>query len=214
MAQQSYLDEFLTLMRTEGTNVIINDQNLRMIRYSVLEWLKMKKQLDRRLFLRYKELQSDKYKVSEPKNAKVSELRRVFNAYIAQQRRIKNLREIEDVAEHFKKGYELIHRIREALTKQDITYTVLYTGNSDVKGENLLEAHLSLSQILPSISVSLSASNISKSSHELTNLIDLKLSNDAIKRTMDALLKDTSSPMQQIVNGLDKPRSLRFFSRI
>lgn len=37
MAQQSYLDEFLTLMRTEGTNVIINDQNLRMIRYSVIE---------------------------------------------------------------------------------------------------------------------------------------------------------------------------------
>lgn len=37
MAQQSYLDEFLTLMRTEGTNVIINDQNLRMIKYSVVE---------------------------------------------------------------------------------------------------------------------------------------------------------------------------------
>ena len=49
----------------------------------------------------------------------------------------------ETIIEHYLQGYELLHRIREIVTKQEIDYKILYTDGGD-----LYEANISLLDLL------------------------------------------------------------------
>ena len=69
----------------------------------------------------------------------------VVQQYIDAKQTVSTSNAANDMVEHYLKGYELLHRIRELVTGQEITYKILYT-----EGGDLYEADLSLMQILES----------------------------------------------------------------
>ena len=209
---KNYLDDFLELMRDDTAEVVFNENTIKDIQKSILQWISIKQRLDRKLLIQYNTLKKEDNLglgriSSHGKNIDISAsgLRQILVRYTEQKRRIRNLREIEDITNHFKKGYELIHRIRELLTGQDITYTILYTGGKETNGENLLEAHLTIDQLLSGVSLALSDINDIKTNQELSNVASLNISNSAIKRTVDGILGKKQNTLQTVINAIDNP---------
>lgn len=202
--QNDYLEDFLQIVRNGTEEIVLDKAMVELIQKSISQWLITKEKLDRKLYIQYAKLEKDKnfeFIQKGDKSVSSANLRKVLNAYSEQRRHIRNLREVEDVTNHFKKGYELIHRIREIITKQDITYTILFAG--DKTREQLMEAHLTLDQLLPRVSLSLSSDT--KIFQELSNAISLSISNSAIKQTVDSLLGEKENNLQQVVSAIDNP---------
>jgi hypothetical protein len=72
----------------------------------------------------------------------------LIKKYIKGRNQVEELTSREDIVQLFRNGYELIHRIRESFVGREITYRILYK-----KENKLLEAHLTLEQLLPAISL-------------------------------------------------------------
>lgn len=208
-----YLGEFLDLMKEEANRELIDKNMLVLIQNSIKQWLATKQRLDRKLLIQYNRLnkeESSNLGRINSKNQRIdissAGLREVMKKYTEQKRRIRNLREIEDIAEHLKKGYELIHRIREILTGQEITYSILYSSEQGINnGENLLEAHLTIDQVLSNVTMSFSDTRVVEANSELTNAIDLTITNSAVKRTVEALIGKKESAIQTVMSALDRP---------
>lgn len=204
-----YLQTFLNLTREDFRNVVLNNETIKLIRKSIEQWLKLKENLDKRLLTRYKQLsrEIDLSRISKGKNIDLSAggLTKTFEYYSSQKRRVRSLTDIEDITKLFKDGYELIHRIREVFTRQEITYSILYTPSSgDVSGETVMEVKLNLNQILSSVSMATSDIKTVKAGVELTNATNLLLTNAAVKRTLELMTKQEAN-LQKVRSNLDKP---------
>ena len=103
-------------------------------------------------------------------------LNAALNRYILILRRhTERIKTEEDIIDHLKKGYELIHRIRELLTGQKITYTILYSDDKKNKNsENMWEAHLTLEELLSSFTT-LSKDASAAATQDLTKAFSLNI---------------------------------------
>lgn len=112
------------------------------------------------------------------------------------------LRTLDDIVNHFKKGYELIHRIRELLTSQEITYSVLYATRQHKDGyKPLFEAHLTLDQVLAETRPAYKDIQTVNVDTEFSNVLSLEFANADARRAVDAAEKQGGS---SISNALDK----------
>ena len=109
---------------------------------------------------------------------------------VKQRHRVVDAHTIEEITEHFKKGYELIHRIREYFTHQDIQYSILYRGRKKQGVIRLYEVHLSLDQVLSQVSLTFMDIKTVNLDTEFSNFINLSITNGAVKKVIATLDKE------------------------
>lgn len=199
MAQKiNYLDNFLNFAK-EQTGEIFNQDIKNQIQQSIAQWLKTEDKLNKSLLRQYQLVAKENgYQIEEISS---EGLKMALNRYTTiLHRHVERMKTEEDITNHLKKGYELIHRIREILTGQEITYTILYTDKDANSSENLWEAHLTLEELLSSFS------NLTKKANKAieTNLLkafSLNISNSNIKN----LVKKRKESLTKAVTKMDKP---------
>ena len=188
----NYLQTFLNDARQDLQNIVFNDTNLIIIRNSIAEWLKKKQALDINIKHRYEmALKSKDLRNIIQENGEADLSRKGMNAlikkYIKGRNQVEELTTREDIVQLFRDGYELIHRIRESFVGREITYRIQYTSGTTHKQGKLLEAHLTLEQLLPAISLRWEDQSNVKHKNELTNAGVLFLTNSKIKKVVESL---------------------------
>ena len=112
------------------------------------------------------------------------------------------MRTLDEIVEHYKKGYELIHRIRELVTQQDIVYSILYSTRRRKNGfKPLLEAHLTLDQVLEHMRPAYSdIKKVKNFKTEFSNVISLSFANADARRAVNEAEREGLS----ISNAIEK----------
>lgn len=204
-AQYDYLKEFIEKFEDKTKEIVFNDDTIVSIQKSISQWLKTKERFDKKLITIYNNFTLEEKKslaISSNKGEKdlsYAGLNKIIKKYVSQKKHIKNLKDINEITQYFIKGYKLLHYIREILTDQEITYTILYQSK-----EELLEAHLTLQQLFPAISLTLSDYKIVNEETKLSNQMSLSLSNTAINKLINKLEKNENE-LNKIITSLDKP---------
>lgn len=207
-----FLKEFIDLAEKDIKQIIFNDSSIKLILKSIEQWIKVKQRLDKKLISQYKQIQKENIyqlgrETSKGKHIDLSSagLKELTKKYSEQKRKIRNLHDIEEITEHFKKGYALIHYVREILTKQVITYSILYSDKRSSSEEVLLEAHLTMEQLLSGVSLTTSDTNIIEANTELTNAMNLSIRNTSIKKLVENAINNQQKKIEMISSELDKP---------
>lgn len=186
-SQINYLDDFLQMARTDIKSMVFDKRTINQIQKSIDEWLKTKKRLDTNLYSQYQSLNKTKsLGRASSSQGQVDLSSKNLRAMLRQRKRIVGVRTLEETVEHFKKGYELIHRVRELLTGQEIEYSILYQGTKK-SGGKMLEAKLSLDDVLSNVKLAVSDVAQVKSDSEMSKAIKLSVDNSAIRKTVNAL---------------------------
>lgn len=196
---RNWLQEFLNESRKNLENVAFNDSNLIIIRNSISQWLYKKQELDTNIKHRYEMALRDKdfrniIQADGETDLSRKGLNRLVQQYIKGRKQVEDLSTRQDIVNLFKDGYELIHRIRESIVGKEITYRIQYQSGTGNKKGTLLEAHLTLEQLLPAISLKWEGQTDAKNKQELTNAGNLFITNSKIKKIVSDLRKN-----QQIV---------------
>lgn len=199
-SQINYLEDFLAMAKEDINNIVFDKKTIVTIQKSIDEWLKIKSRLDANLRSQYEAMNKTKSlgRVSSSKgNVDLSS--KNLRTLLSQRKRIVGVRTLEEVVDHFKKGYELIHRVRELITGQEITYSILYQGTKR-SGGKLMEAKLSLEEVLSNIKLATSDIAIVKANTDLSKAIKLSVTNSGIRKTVNAITANNS----QLENALIK----------
>lgn len=176
------------------------------IRGQIEQWLKKKKQLNTRLHNYYKkalQLEHSLGRVSN-KGTKIDlssgNLHNLYREYAEANRHIKDLKTLEDIKNFYQEGYRLIHKIREDITGQDITYNILFQDN-----EKLMEAHLTLDQVLSMTSLVYSDIKTVKPQTELVNATSLSINNSAVMKYLKENIQKNEKDLGQLIQEIEKP---------
>ncbi|MBO5179912.1 MAG: hypothetical protein J6B87_06165 [Clostridia bacterium] len=177
------------------------------VQNEINKWLKKKTQLDTRLKTYYKQtlkVENDLGRLTskgEHLDLSSRNLRKLYKQYADSARHVQDVRTLNEIAEFYKEGYRLIHKIREDVTKQDITYSVLFKQK-----QQLMEAHLSLNQILEI--AQLGYSDISKVdvNTELASATSLSVRNGQVNRYIKEMSKQYELEMSEVINKIEKPK--------
>ena len=189
MAKYDYLEDVLQELRTDR-DATFDKEMLDKIVLSIEEWLRMVQQLDQIKNQHYAAIkkQQDLSRISS-KGANIEVSSWGARAVLAKKSRA-GLRTIDEIVEHFKKGYELIHRIRELLTNQDISYSILYGTRKRKDGEKpLLEGHLTLEQVLEYSRATFSDIKTVDVDTEFSNTISLSFTNADARKAISVAEK-------------------------
>lgn len=188
---KSYTDDLLKLLRQDLREVVLTDDLIILMRKSIEEWLQVKERLDKDLKKQYIELQKQESlgRMSKTKG-EIDVASWGLRKMVKQRHRVADAHTIEEITEHFKKGYELIHRIREYFTHQDIQYSILYRGRKNQGVIPLHEAHLSLDQVLSQVSLTFMDIKTVNLDTEFSNFINLSITNGAVKKIITTLDKE------------------------
>ena len=172
----------------------------------IQKWLNKKKQLNTRLKNYYTtavKLENNLGRIST-KGTKIDlssgSLHNLYRNYANANRHIRDLKTLDDIKEFYQEGYRLVHRIREDITKQDITYSILFQD-----GEKLMEAHLTLDQVLSMTSLVYSDIKTVKPQTELVNAISLSINNSAVMKYLKENIQKNEKDLGQLITELDKP---------
>lgn len=190
MAKYDYLEDVLQEMRHDKDLTLDNEMIDRIV-LSIEEWLRLVEQLDIRKNQHYAAIkkQQDLSRISS-KGVNIEVASWGAKAVLSKRSR-EGLRTIDEIVEHFKKGYELIHRIREQLTQQDIVYSILYGTRTKKSGEKpLLEGHLSLEQVLEYSRATFSDIKTVNIDTEFSNTISLSFTNADARKAIQIAEKD------------------------
>lgn len=199
MAQKiNYLDDFLDFARNQ-TEAIFNQEIKNQIQQSIIQWLKTDEKLNKSLLKQYQlAAKENNYQIE---TITTEGLKAALNRYILILRRhTERIKTEEDIIEHLKKGYELVHRIRELLTGQKITYTILYSNKKNKNSKNMWEAHLTLEELLSSFTILTKDANVA-AIQDLTKAFSLNITNTQVKNLIEKR-KDTLS---RATTKIDKP---------
>ena len=201
MAKYDYLEDVLQELRTDK-DLTFDQAMLDKLVLSIEEWLRMVQQLDQTKNRHYEMIkkQQDLSRVSS-KGVNIEVASWGAKAILAKQSR-EGLRTIDDIVEHFKKGYELIHRIREMLTEQDISYSILYGTRRKKGGEKpLLEGRLTLEQVLEYSRATFSDIKTVDVNTEFSNTISLSFTNADARKAISVAEKSGAAG---ISNAIEK----------
>lgn len=210
MTRIDYLQSFLDQARVGYATMQLTQENIDLIQKSIKQWLTLKKRLDDRLLTRYKQLSKETVLgrvSSKGKDIDLSAggLTQVLNYYTENKRRVRTLMDMDQITQLFKDGYELIHRIREFLTKQELTYSILYSPTSKGEsGEELMEVNFTLDQLLSSVRLATSDMKEVAAGSELTNATQLLIQGPAVKQTLKEIEKKEQN-LLTVLHSLDKP---------
>lgn len=197
----NYLNDFLEEARHDITQIVFDNYTIFQIQQSINEWLQIKQRLDTTLYNQYVSLKKeDSIGRVSASRGNIDLSSKALRSMLKQQRRIVGVRTIEETVEHFKKGYELIHRIREVLTGQEITYSILYKTTKK-QGGKLLEAKLKLEDILSATKLSLSDVEVVKANTELSNVINLSVTNASVRKAVISLSNSSTSLENALVEA-------------
>lgn len=192
---QDILKDFLLDSRESLQKIAFNDQNIYRIKMSIAQWLATKEAFDKNIKHRYEASLRDKdlreiVQASGKTDLSRKGLVRLVNNYVKGRKKVEDITNRQDIVNLFKDGYELIHRIRESLTGREITYRIQYTTETAKTKGQLLEAELTLEQLLPSISLRWEEQTDVKNKKEITNAGELFISNSKIKQLVSNLRKN------------------------
>lgn len=198
MARIDYLQTFLNQARVDYLTMELNQETIDLIQKSIKQWLGLKQKLDERLLTRYRQLgrETSLGRISSKGNTidlSAGGLTQVLNYYTENKRRVRALMDMDQITQLFKDGYELIHRIREVLTKQELTYSILYAPSKGESGEELMEVNFTLDQLLSSVRLATSDMKEVAAGAELTNATQLLIQGPAVKQTLKEIEKKKKS---------------------
>jgi len=176
------------------------------IQAQISKWLKRKKDLNTRLHNYYKQskkIEQDLIRLNaEGKSMTMSSanLRKMFYRYTAASRHVADLKTMEDIKEFYKQGYVLAHKIREDITKQNLTYSILTEYNNEK-----MELHLNLSQFLDVISVDLQkVKNITREGADFVGSANLKARKSNVNKYIKEQLQKEANQLAQVLHKIDK----------
>lgn len=190
--ERNWLQEFLNNAREDLHNIAFNDSNLIIIQNSIAQWLRKKQELDANIKHRYEMALRNKdlrniIQADGETDLSRKGLNRLVQQYVKGRQQVEDLASREDIVNLFRDGYELIHRIRESFVGKEITYRIQYRSGTKNKQGTLLEATLTLEQILPAISLRWEGQLDAKNKQELTNAGTLFITNSKIKKVITNL---------------------------
>lgn len=209
MARIDYLQTFLNQARVDYLTMELNQETIDLIQKSIKQWLGLKQKLDERLLTRYRQLgrETSLGRISSKGNTidlSAGGLTQVLNYYTENKRRVRALMDMDQITQLFKDGYELIHRIREVLTKQELTYSILYAPSKGESGEELMEVNFTLDQLLSSVRLATSDMKEVAAGAELTNATQLLIQGPAVKQTLKEIEKKEKN-LLAVLSHLDQP---------
>lgn len=182
------------------TNLILKDFRVQ-LQKECKEWLDTTNKLNKRFTLYLDQLKrskayregvsDDDKKLRESSSARFTA---VYTRYINLNRHIKNLKNQQEIIEHMKKGYRLIHNVREILTGQEIEYLIAY---KDKKDGPVCQVKLTMEQLLKNVSKAVE-SNISESA--MADALKISLSNTNLIKTLQEL---NDNEEEKAKEGLD-----------
>ena len=191
MAKYTYIDDFLSSMGSDLHDVL-NQETYKKMQLSIEEWLDKKAQLDLDLKRQYQQLnEQESLGRLNHKGESIALSSKNAKKLISKRRRA-GLRTIDDISEHFKKGYLLLHKIRSIFTQQEITYSILYAGRRKrgVTEVPLFEATLRIEEVLKASYIGYGDIKTINAETELSNAIQLKFSNSSAKKALELSLMD------------------------
>lgn len=168
-------------------------------------WLKKKKQLNTRLKNLYKvwkkEQLLDGISKQELKDMSSAQVHKLFLKYRDAKRHLKDISTMDDIANYYKEGYKLIHKIREQITKQDISYSVLFQD----KNEKIVEGHFNLEQILSMTSITYKDITNASGKTDYSNAVTLSLNNSRVSTYVNNQINKHKENLEKLVTDLTKP---------
>lgn len=178
----------LKQLRKETTTEIILTQDLmNQLVQAMKQWQKKTNQLEKRLKKEYQDVNKIKSIQQIEDSSKDSKIRDMIKNFNENRHYLRGLTSTDDIINHYVQGYELLHRIREIVTGQEIKYRILYTSTS--KEERLYELEVDLDTLLKTknkFNWSIgSTSDDPEKIPEISNLIRLNISNAQAKAMVD-----------------------------
>ena len=173
------------------------------VRKEIETWINIKKKLDDRVKKQYANSFRDLGRISskgQKYDISSKNLRKLYENYSSQKGRVKELQSLDKIADHYKKGYQMIHKIREDLTNQEITYSVMYNNK-----QQLMEAHLTLDQILSAAKLSYTDVKTANIDTNLSNFLNLSIRNSSINKIVKKQINKNTQELKSIVSEIDKP---------
>lgn len=168
-------------------------------------WLKKKKQLNTRLKNLYKVWKREQLLEGASKqilkDMSYAQVHKIFLKYRDAKRHLKDLSTMEDIANYYKEGYRLIHKIRERITGQDITYSILFED----KNAKIVEGHFNLEQILSMTSISYKPISDASIQTNFSNAVYLSLNTDRVATYVNNQINRHKENLEQLVTDLKKP---------
>ena len=161
---------------------------LKKIIQDIDDWIRTNNNLEKRLQTQYRNINRTVNTIFKESNISMEtsiSSSSLFQNYYNEKTHTRGIIDKEDLAEHYKKGYTLIHLIREVFTKQEITYTILMSD--DKNGEkNIYEVSLPLEKILSAITnTSTGQIILNGEKHMLTTYNKLKLSRQKLTKSIN-----------------------------
>ena len=110
MAKYTYIDDFLSSMGHD-LHGILNQETYKKMQLSIEEWLIKKAQLDLDMQRHYQQLKEQENLGRLNSEGETIALSSKHARRLASKKRRAGLRTVDDISEHFKKGYLLYRRI-------------------------------------------------------------------------------------------------------
>ena len=175
------------------------------VQSEIKDWIAVKKKLDNRVKSQYENISKMKdlgrfNSSGERYDISSKNLRKLYQNYAEQKGKIKELQSLDKIAEHYKKGYKMIHKIREDLTGQEITYSIAFKRQGKV-----MEAKLTLDQVLSATKISYTDVKNVNVDTDLSNFLNLSVRNSSINKLIQGKLDKNMKDLEKQINGLDKP---------
>lgn len=175
------------LRKDTTTEIRLTQSLIDQLILAMKQWQKRTNQLDSRLKKEYTNVNKIKSIQEIEDSSKDSKIRDMIKNFNENRHYLRGLTSTDDIINHYVQGYELLHRIREVVTGQEIKYRILYTSTS--KEEHLYELEIDLNTLLKTknkFNWSLgSTSDDPNKVPEIANLIRLNISNAQAKAMVD-----------------------------
>lgn len=202
--KEDFSKDFLKMFESDTEKIVLNQSVLNALKFEIENWLRIKQELDNRLEIRLKELEKYERKVAgvvEIVTLTGPGLRKLVNNYTQLHRKIKELQDMNDIANHFKNGYKIIERAREIFTEQEITYSIIYSGGARNKNK-IYEANLKMEQLLPYLSITMQDSKIKDSRTSLSNSMRIYLSGSMVAKAAAAAVKQDKDSVEKVLSEI------------